>query len=117
MLPFAAIAASTAAGPTTQAPTAAVVAVTAPHLPAILSSAGVLILCCAAAALMLAGIPLLWSLARAANRMESMLQVGWSCAALHLPQTLPKESDATVMPVRRPAENSRRSGTVQARLI
>jgi hypothetical protein len=25
---------------------------------------------------MLAGIPLLWSLARAANRMESMLQVG-----------------------------------------
>lgn len=64
MLPFAAIAASAA-------PAAA-----APHLPALLSSSGVFILCCAAAALLLAGIPLLWSLARAANRMESMLQVG-----------------------------------------
>lgn len=69
LLPFAALAV------TQQQAAPQVVAAAAPHLPAMMSSVGLLVLCCAAAVLMLSAIPLLWSLARAANRMESMLQV------------------------------------------
>eukprot|EP00879_Flechtneria_rotunda_P019283 GHRR01020251.1.p1 GENE.GHRR01020251.1~~GHRR01020251.1.p1 ORF type:complete len:214 (+),score=36.58 GHRR01020251.1:219-860(+) len=56
-------------------PAAAVaVAAAAPNLPAILTSAGIFIVCCAAAALLLSAVPLLWCIAKTANRMESMLQ-------------------------------------------
>lgn len=89
-LPFAALAAAQASNAAATVPassTAALVAAaTGPHLPAILSSAGVLILCCAAAALLLTGIPLLWSLTRATNRMESMMQVGADTHLCRTPQ-------------------------------
>lgn len=50
-------------------------AISASHWPATIASGGIFLVSCAAAALLLSAIPLLWQLARTANRMESMLQV------------------------------------------
>eukprot|EP00878_Enallax_costatus_P033383 GHUV01036809.1.p1 GENE.GHUV01036809.1~~GHUV01036809.1.p1 ORF type:complete len:268 (+),score=73.86 GHUV01036809.1:615-1418(+) len=67
VIPLAAITAQQALQP-------AAAAVAASHWPVTLASGGIFLVCCAAAALLLSAIPLLWQLARTANRMESMLQ-------------------------------------------
>jgi len=51
-------------------------------LPSLIQALGVFVLCCAAAAALLASIPALIAAARAANRAEAVLRVRWGAVAV-----------------------------------